>query len=160
MRALSERLFMVGMWWRIGYGVLRILFGLAILNVVGSTLLDVLTALMGHELTEDPQDVLYTFFSHILAGHTFYISYFLAFYFIFWGIVDVVLSYNLIKHRLWAFPASFVIMGTFVLYECVRFSFTHSLILLWVTFIDAVVVGLIWREYKKLKRKEKETTAG
>lgn len=146
----EEKIFMAGMWWRMVYGILRILFGLAVLKVVGMPLVDVVTTLMGHELVEDPNDMLYVFFSHILAGHPLYISYFFSIYFIFWGILDVVLSYNLIKHRLWAFPASFILIGSFILYESVRFAGNHSLILFSAMLIDISILWLVWREYKRL----------
>lgn len=138
------------MQWRIGYGMLRILFGIALLEVVGMPLKDVLSSLMSHELINDPNDVLFSIASHILVEHPFYISYFISFYFIFWGVVDVFLSHNLMKLRLWAFPVSFVLIGVFIMYEAVRFTHTHSLFLLWVMFLDIVIVWLIWREYKRL----------
>lgn len=139
------------MWWRIGYGILRVVFGLAILKVVGMPLVEVLNSLMSHELVEDPNDLLFSLVSHILSGHSLYVSYFISFYFIFWGVVDVVLSYNLIKHRLWAFPVSFILVGLFILYEGIRFTHTHSLVLLCVMLLDTIILCLIWREHKKLK---------
>ena len=148
---LEKKLFNFGMKWRIGYGFFRILFGLALLKVVGTPLIEVFSTLMKHELVEDPSDILYSFITNILTNHPLYITYFLALYFIFWGIIDVVLSYNLIKHRLWAFPASFILISLFVIYEAIRFSRTHSFILLGVILLDTIILGLIWREYKKLK---------
>ena len=148
---LEEKLFNFGMKWRIGYGFFRILFGLALLKVVGTPLIELFSALMKHELVEDPSDILYSFITNILTSHPLYITYFLALYFIFWGIIDVVLSYNLIKHRLWAFPASFILISLFVIYEAIRFSYTHSFILLGVILLDTIILWLIWREYKKLK---------
>lgn len=147
-----DELFRLGMWWRIFYGVMRIMVGLAVLKVVGKSLGDVFTSLMGYELIEDPQDVLYTFIHHVLDLHPVHISYFVAFYFIFWGILDVVLSYNLLKHRLWAFPASIVLISSFVFYEIIRFFIhTHSPVLLVVISIDFFILWIIKREYKKLE---------
>lgn len=148
---LEERLFNIGMKWRIGYGFFRILLGLALLKVVGTPLIEVVSTLMKHELVEDPSDILYSFITNVLTNHPLYVTYFLALYFIFWGVLDVVLSYNLIKHRLWAFPASFVLVSLFVMYEAIRFSYTYSFILLGVILLDAIILWLIWREYKKLK---------
>lgn len=137
--------------WRIGYGLLRVLFGLGLLRVVNTPMLDVTKKLLGHELADGPNDILYTLVTSTLTSHPFYITYFLALYFIFWGVLDVVLSYNLIKHRLWAFPASLLMIGLFVIYEVVRFSHTHSLILLGVIILDIGILWLIRREYKKLR---------
>lgn len=149
----EEKIFVVSMWWRILYGILRIIFGITLLNVVGLPLADVLRTLMSHELVEGPHDILFAIGSHLLgllATHPLYISYFIAIYFIFWGTMDVVLSHNLLKHRLWTFPVSFAVIGLFMLYEVIRFTHTHSLILLGVLIIDAGILLLIGREYKKL----------
>jgi uncharacterized membrane protein len=148
---LEERLFCFGMKWRIGYGLFRILFGLALLKVVGTPLIEVVSTLMRHELVEDPSDILYSFITGVLINHPLYITYFLALYFIFWGVLDVVLSYNLIKHRLWAFPASFLLICLFAIYEAIRFSYTHSFILLGVILLDTIILWIIWREFNKLK---------
>lgn len=137
--------------WRIGYGFVRILFGLALLKVVGTPLIEVVRTLIRHELVEDPSDILYNFITSTLTNHPLYITYFLALYFIFWGLVDITLSYNLIKHRLWAFPVSLSLISLFIIYEVIRFNYTHSLILLWIILLDTIILWLIWREYKKLK---------
>ena len=80
---LEDRLFNIGMRWRIGYGFFRILLGLALLKVVGTPLIEVATTLMNHELIKDPSDILYTFIASSLTHHPFYVTYFLAFHFIF-----------------------------------------------------------------------------
>jgi len=109
---------------------------------------------MSYELAEDHNDILYRFLFNILYNHPVYISYFLATYLIFWGFVDMFLSYNLLKHRLWAFPVSLVVIGLFVIYEIVRFTNTHSLILLSVILIDTLILFIIWNEYRKLKKRQ------
>ena len=150
-RSIASMLFRYGMWWRIFYGILRIAFGLVVLKIVGSPLIDILKLLMGHELVEDPSDILFVFAQNILVQHPVYISYFLSVYFIFWGVLDVVLSYNLLRGKMWAFPASLLFIGGFVIYELLRFTHTHSFILLWVVCIDIAIFWLIRREYKKLQ---------
>lgn len=149
--SFQDKLFLIGMWWRMGYGALRILFGLAFLKVVGVSLLDLITSFMSHELIEDPKDILYMFIKHHLTDHALYVSYFLALYFIFWGVIDIVLSYNLIRRKLWAFPLSLTLIALFVVYEIIRFSHTHSIVLLWIIFVDILIFGLIWKKYKDLK---------
>lgn len=150
-RGLEHNLFNVAMRWRIGYGILRIVFGLTLLKIVNAPLLEIISALMRHELVEDPSDALYAFVSSMLIQHPVYVTYFLALYFIFWGIIDVVLSYNLIKRKRWAFPASFIVIGLFIAYEIARLSYTHSHILFGVILLDTVILLLIWREYQKVR---------
>ena len=155
----EDRLFVISMWWRIGYGVLRIILGLAVLKVVGMPVIDVITTLLHHELVTDPQDALYSLAHSLFAHHPLYISYFMAFYLIFWGVTDVFLSYHLMHYRRWAFPVSLVLIGGFVCYELFRFSHTHSLILLGVMCIDTLILWLVYDEYKKLPLKEALVTS-
>lgn len=154
---LEEDLFIVGMWWRIGYGIFRIVLGLAILRIVGKPLVDVVNFLMARGLIDNPNNTLYVFVIQALSNHPLHITYFVSFYFIFWGVVDIILSYNLIKHRLWAFPLSLALIASFMVYEVVRFIHTGSLILVGLMCIDTFVFWLIWREYKKLTKSQTET---
>jgi uncharacterized membrane protein len=149
----EDRIFRYGMYWRIFYGSLRILFGIVLFRLVGTSLIDIITRLMTHELVQDPSDKLYAFAVYWLGHHPLSITYFLASYFIFWGVVDIVLSVELLRERLWAFPASLVLIAGFVIYEIIRFTHTHSLILLWIIFVDIFIFWFIEREYKKLKSK-------
>ena len=137
--------------WRIAYGFFRVIFGFVLLNVVGTLLLDVVSRLMSHELNQDPSDILYRFISSILTSHPLYVTYFLAVYFIFWGVLDIVLSYNLIKQKMWAFPVSFILISFFILYELIRYTHTHSTILLFIILLDALILWLIQRQYIKLR---------
>ncbi|MGB3921869.1 MAG: DUF2127 domain-containing protein [Minisyncoccia bacterium] len=149
-KELEEKIFTFGMYWRVVYGTLRVILGLAILKIVGAPVINVITSLMSHELVEDPNDLLYALAARVVP-HELYISYFLAVYFIFWGLVDVLLSISLVKKKMWAFPVSFVLIGGFIVYELARFSYSHSLILLWIIIVDILILWLIKREYARIK---------
>ncbi len=155
MKNLGHRLYIFSMWWRIGYGFLRVLFGVAILQVVGTPLIEVFKIVMRHELVQDHSDRLYHVVNHALVQHPLYVTYFLAIYFIFWGTLDIVLSYNLLRGRQWAFPVSLICIAGFIAYEMVRFTHTHSHILLGVVMIDLVIFALIYNEYRKRRPKKK-----
>ncbi len=148
---LFTELFFVSMYWRIFYGFIRIIFGIALLKVVGAPLLDVLADFLSHEFLEGPSDILFMMITKLLADHHFSVTYFLSGYFIFWGAIDVLLSYNLIREKLWAFPVSLGLIGLFILYGIFRFTFTHSLVLLSVITLDIIIFFLIYKEYKKVK---------
>jgi uncharacterized membrane protein len=148
--SIFTKLFFLGMYWRIFYGFLRILFGVALLKVVGYPLLDVIE-FIGYGFTDESSDVLYHVVNFFISEQSFYVTHFLAFYFIFWGVIDILLSYNLIKEKLWAFPVSIVLIGLFVIYSITRFIFTHSLLLLSVIIIDVIILLLIYKEYQNIK---------
>ena len=146
---LSE-LFRIGMWWRIVYGSLKLLLGLTLLRLVGSPLSEVFHMLIRHELTGDKDDFLIQLAQPLVAHFQVPITHFLAFYFIFWSIIDMVLSISLLRHKLWAFPMSIVLITLFVCYEVYRVFHTHSLILTAIIIIDIGLIFIINAEYRKL----------
>ncbi len=149
-----SKLFHIGMWWRISYGFLRVFLGLALLKVIGRPLIEVATKVMEHELLGKTPDVIFTFISKILTENDFSVTYFLTFYFIFWGVVDIVLSYNVLRDNLWAFPFSLAVVGLFILYGLFRFTYTHSLVLLGIITLDFLITILIYKEYERIRAKD------
>jgi len=139
------------MWWRIIYGSLRLILGFTLLKIIGTPVSDIFYTLMEHEIIEDPNDLLIQITNPFIQHLPFTITYFLAGYLIFWGIMDIFLSINLLKHRLWAFSVSIYIIGIFVLYEIYRFSYTHSYILAGVILVDLIIIWLIKKEYDNLR---------
>jgi uncharacterized membrane protein len=141
------------MWWRIFYGFLRLGLAFSLLHVVGTSFSDVLQALMEHEIIQEQNDFILQTLQPFCEHFSFQVTYFLIVYLVFWGVVDIVLSYNVLRHRVWAFPVSLYLIGVFVLYEAYRFTHTHSLVLLGVIGVDLVIMWMINKEYKKLKRR-------
>lgn len=139
------------MYWRICYGFLRTLLGLALLKLINVPLADLLYRIMGKEITEDPTDPLFAAASHFLQLHPLTVTYFLAAYLIFWGVIDIFLSMALLKDKIWAFPAGLWLMAFFIIFEFQRFFHNHSSILLSVILVDMIIFWLIQREYKKVK---------
>jgi uncharacterized membrane protein len=142
-----DLLFRVGMWWRIVYGSLRLLLGFALFRIIGTPIADIFYKIMSHELIEDPNDFFMRISNPFFQNLTLSVTYFLAAYFIFWGIIDIFLSINLLQHKKWAFPISIYFIGFFVLYELYRFFHTYSLTLVGIICIDLVVMWLIRKEY-------------
>jgi len=79
--------------------------------------------------------------------HDFY-----AFYLLSHGIVKAVLVVGLLKEKLWAYPASFVVFGAFLLYQLYRYSFTHDFTLILLSIFDLFVIALALHEYRLLRR--------
>lgn len=144
-------LFHASMWWRIFYGFLRVILGTTLLRITGQPLSEFTYSLMSHELTGKMSDVLLGKLYVIFEIHDYTITHFLAFYFIFWGTVDIILSACLLRHIRKVFPIAMGLIILFILYGMVRLTFTHSLVLLTVIFLDIAILYLIHWEYKKLK---------
>ena len=100
------------------------------------------------ELLEDPHDFVAThlrsFAHHFSVGS----RHFYAFYLLSHGLVKVALVAGLLMNRLWAYPASLVVLGLFIVYQLYRFSHTHSWGLVALSAFDVVVVALIWHEWR------------
>ncbi|MBY0472999.1 DUF2127 domain-containing protein [Patescibacteria group bacterium] len=73
---------------------------------------------------------------------------FVGLYLLFHGLLNMFLSYNLYKNRLWAYPVSMGITGIFLVYQGYRLFHTHSIILLCITIFDIVFIYLTWHEYR------------
>ena len=140
------------MWWRIIYGFMRIGIGMLLIHLVGSSTLDVVTKLARKELIEDPNDAVMAFIT-LVSHHAAVITFFVPMYLMFWGTVDIFLSANILREKLWAFPISIYLSIAFVVYEIIRFTHTHSPLLIALIFVDIIFIILITREYKRLLRK-------
>lgn len=144
-------LFRLSMWWRIFYGILRIILGITILRIVGKPISHLIYTVMSHEFSGKKGDAVLEMIYKFFEIHQFTASYFIAIYFIFWGTVEIVLSFCLLKGIKKAFPITMGLIILFICYGAFRFTHTHSLILLSILFIDLGILYLINKEYKKLK---------
>jgi len=149
---MREKFFELSMFWRIGYGVVRIIFAFILLKVVNTPLTNLFTIITKNELVEDPTDLPFALISSFLEAHPVEITYFFVAYLLFWGIVDIVLSISLLKHQTWAFPVMLFLIAMFVAYALVRLTNTHSLVLAGVIVIDLMVFWLVFTEYKRLQK--------
>ena len=66
--------------------------------------------------------------------------------------VKLALVIGLLKGKLWSYPASLIVLGLFIVYQLYRFSYTHGAGLIVLTILDVVVMGLIWHEYRLMRR--------
>lgn len=151
LNGIEAKLFRYGMWWRIFYGGLRIVIGLILLRVIDMPFSEILTHLLGYELSDESSLFLFSFVGSFLQSYPFTVTLFLAGYLLFWGMIDIILSVSLLRHKLWAFPLSLVLIAFFIVYAIYRFFHTDSLILLAVIILDIIIFWLIKTEYIKRK---------
>lgn len=148
---LENEAFRIAMVWRIGYGALRTFLGFVVLKLVDVPLSTVLMEAMSFELEQDPTHFFFQTMSTFLQTHPFTITKFIAIYLIFWGIVDIVLSVLLLRHKVWAFPLSLSLIGFFIVYELYRLFYTHATAFLLLIIIDSVIFWLTTVEYRRVK---------
>src|SRR5262249_18494854 len=101
-----------------------------------------------HELAEEPDDLLAAALRHGAEALSLETKHFASAYLISHGALKLFLTVNLLRDRLWAFPLALVVLTVFAIIQSVRFSRTHSLVLLALTMVDLAVMALIFWEYR------------
>lgn len=104
------------------------------------------------ELIEDPHDFVATHLLRFAEGFSVEKHDFYAFYLLSHGLVKLVVVAGLLRQKLWAYPASFVIFGAFIAYQLYRYSYTHDVSLILLSIFDLFVIALAVHEYRLVKR--------
>ena len=147
-----HQIFQVSVLLKGAHALIECLGGIALALVSTSSIANFVNAITQDELIKDPNDFVAT---HLLTmAHNFSVQtqHFYAFYLLSHGLVKVALVVGLLREKLWAYPASLIVLPLFVLYQLYRFSYTHGLGLIVLTLFDIVVMGLIWHEYGLMRR--------
>jgi uncharacterized membrane protein len=76
---------------------------------------------------------------------------FVAFYLLFYGVINIFLVISLLRGKLWAYPTAVICFSLFTVYMFVRFLFNHSVILSFFVVFDIFLIGLTWLEYQRIK---------
>ncbi len=139
-------------------GVLEFIGGVLLLLVSPTALQRLVVVLTQHELAEEPDDWLVMTLRHAAETFSVETKHFASAYLIGHGILKVFLAASLLRDRLWAFPLALSVLAIFVVYQLHRFGRTHSMILLALTVLDAVVMVLIWHEYRSRTESTRPST--
>lgn len=132
--------------------VLEAVGGAVLLLIPPMKLSHWLVLLTQHELSEDPNDFLFTklvALAHHLTTNT---QLFAAIYLLSHGVMKLVVIASLLMGKLWAYPAMIVMLFLFIVYQLWRYSYTYSAWLLWLTAFDIVLIFLTLVEYRRVKQ--------
>ena len=133
----------------------------ALFEILGGTLLYVIhpdtiqkfvSRLTQNELLEDRRDLIASTLQRAAEHLSIGAKTFAAFYLLSHGVIKLLLVIELLRNRLWAYPASLAMFGVFIVYQLYRYSHTHSIVLIILTVFDLLVMWLIWREYRIVRR--------
>lgn len=147
-----HQLFTISVLLKGAHSLLECIGGMALAVVSTQAIANLANALTQEELIEDPNDFVATHLLHMAQDFTVDAQRFYAFYLLSHGIVKLFLVVGLLRKKLWAYPVSLVVMTLFIVYQLYRFSYTHSIGLIALTVLDLIVIGLIWHEYRLLRR--------
>ena len=110
-----------------------------------------MVGLSADELLKNPNDFVAGYFLQSALKFSVATKTFAAFYLLSHGVVKLLLVVALLRGKLWAYPASLVVLGLFILYQVYRYTLTHSLGLIALTVFDLVVIWLIFHEYRVIR---------
>ena len=134
------------------HALVEVIGGIALYLTSTQTIIGWINRFTQGELTQDPNDWIAThlveFGQHFsVEKHDFY-----AFYLLSHGIIKGALVIGLLKEKLWAYPASFVVFSAFIAYQLYRYSFTHDFTLILLSIFDLFVIALAVHEYRLLRK--------
>jgi uncharacterized membrane protein len=119
----------------------------------------IVSALVHTELI-DAHDRIARYLMHAAEGVSIGGKDFAAFYLASHGVVKLILVAGLLRNKLWAYPASLAVLGLFIVYQLYRLSFAFSLGLVVLTVFDAVIILLIWHEYRFVEKERRGALPG
>lgn len=144
-------LFIIGIMIKGLDGILELIGGFVLIFIKASSIPQTVERVFQHEILQDPTDLIANYFiqfSHSLSISTIY---FIATYLIINGTIKVVLFLGLWYKKLWSYPIAGILLSFFTVYQFTRFLHTHSLLLLFLTLVDILIITLLKFEYKRLK---------
>jgi len=146
-----DRVFEVGILLKGLDGLLEVAGGIFLLLIKPVALNQLATTLTQHEFAEDPRDFFSTYILHATQNLSTGSLVFAALYLLSHGITKIVLIWEILHDRLWAYLGLIYLTIGFMIYQVYRFSYSHSVGLVLLTLFDAVIVYLTVVEYRKRK---------
>lgn len=143
--------FHIGLILKTLYDAGEVLSGFLLLFLTPERMSKLITLISKNELLEDPHDFVMNYL--VSFSHTFSMSmqHFTSFYLLSHGTIKIFMLILLWRKKLWAYPLSCVMFAIFIVIQTQRFMQTHSIMLLALTLIDAVMIVLTILEYRNIK---------
>ena len=132
-------------------GILEAVGGVILWFVRASALNRFARIFLRHDLPFDRHEFL-TIHLFRATQHLATARHFVAVYLVLHGVIKVALVTALWFDALWAYPLTIAVFSVFSGYQLYRFTHTHSLALLFITMLDALIIYLTWWEYRERKR--------
>ncbi len=151
-RGARELLFLLSVWFKGIDGLLELIGGAALFVISPGLILHTVRFLTQDEIAEDPRDLIANALRHSVRHLTFATEHFMAIYLLVHGAVKVVLVWALLARVLAAYPISMVVFAGFIVYQFYRYTITHGSGLLFLSGLDCIMIGLIFLEYRALRR--------
>lgn len=154
---LIRKLFRIGIFFKGIFALIELISGILLFFITSDLLLKYIHYIFGHELIQDPTDILVNFLLNLFSNFSSSMKIFFAIYLLSHGIIKLGLIIALWKEKLWSYTLSEIIFSLFIVYQTYRYFQNPSFFLMLLTLIDFLVIILIHLEYKNLKSKSQKT---
>jgi uncharacterized membrane protein len=132
-------------------GLLEILGGLILIFLNPEKMNRLLIAITQHELSEDPHDIFMNLLLKTSSHFSVSAQMFGIFYLLSHGIIKIILVSLLFRKKLWSYPLTMVLLILFIIYQLYRYSYSHSLWLIFLSIFDIAMICLTWIEYHRIQ---------
>ena len=134
------------------YALVEMASGIALYLVAHDSIIKFLGQFITDERLQDPQDWVAGTALKLAHGFSLETQHFYAFYLFTHGLLKLAVVAGLLREKLWAYPACFVVFSAFIAYQLYRYTFTHDLGLILLSVLDAFVIVLAVHEYRLLRK--------
>jgi uncharacterized membrane protein len=134
------------------YALVEMASGIALFALAHASIISFLGRFTTDERLQDPNDWVATTVLKFAESFSLETQHFYAFYLFTHGLLKLAVVVGLLREKLWAYPACFVVFTAFIAYQLYRYSFTHDLGLIALSILDAFVILLAWHEYRLLRK--------
>ncbi len=133
------------------HAALETVGGIVLLIIDPQKLNNLALAVLHQEISQDPGDFVATHLLRLTERFAAGGKHFASWYLLSHGAVKLIVVLELFRNKLWAYPLMIVMLAGFIGYQMYRFILNHSLIMVFLTVFDLVVIALTWLEYQKQK---------
>lgn len=112
-----HRIFQVSVLVKGAHALIECSGGLALALASTTSIAGLVNRLTQEELIEDPNDFVATHLLSLAQGFSVSSKNFYAFYLLSHGIVKLALVAGLLRNKMWAYPASLIVLGLFIIYQ-------------------------------------------
>ena len=141
--------FNAGLFFKGVNAVIEIICGIVVFFLSPDMINNVITRIAQHELSEDPTDFFMNYLINFGHRYTIDTQLFMSVYFLFDGMLSLVVALLLWRKKMWAYPFSAIAMILFIGYQIYHFLLSHSQSLLLFIILNAAMVVLTIYMYKK-----------
>jgi len=150
LKSALDRLYRIGLWIKGIDGILEIVGGLVLLLVSQPKLGQLVTFLTQHELAEDPRDWIAGHLRDAVNQLSPNTKLFASMYLLTHGVIKLFLMVALLRGWPWSYRPAIAFLLAFIGYQAYQLTLHFSLALLLISVLDAVIVLLVWREYRQV----------